>query len=78
MTKMTVEEYAIKLLTDGGTSHAEDDTNEEGLISDEFLLDACDMARAMARAIQKDPHGFLRFFYSGTRPESQDLLGASS
>lgn len=51
----TIEEYAIDLVADGATSHAEDDTNEDGEIADEDHEAACDMAIRIAYAIQANP-----------------------
>jgi hypothetical protein len=56
----TVVDYAIRLVTDGIESHAEDDLDEDGLLPDEEQhTQAVDLALWIARAIRVEPRGAL-------------------
>ncbi len=56
---MTIEEYAIQLVTDGAESYAEDDMNEEGEVADEDLRPAIKLAVKIAHAIRANPQAVL-------------------
>lgn len=57
-----VEEYAMKLVTEGAESTAEDDMNEDGDIAEESHEEAVNLAIDMAHAIYGNPKGFLAWF----------------
>ena len=54
-----VQRYALQLIIDGATSHAEDDLNEDGAISDQDHTEAVELALAITRAIRRYSHVLL-------------------
>ena len=52
---MTIEQYAIEMVTSGAESTIEDDLNEDGKVSDEDHEAACNLAQRVVRVIRANP-----------------------
>lgn len=53
MNESKIRKYAVKLIVDGATSHAEDDLNEDGELTDEEHEQAVEFALATLKTFQK-------------------------
>lgn len=54
-----IESYAIAVIVDGAESVIEDDTNEDGRLSDADHEAACDLALRIVRGIRDLPRAVL-------------------
>lgn len=75
---MTVEEYAIDLICDGGVSTAEDDLNEDGAIADDDHEAACELAVDICKAIRENPGAVLALVGRTMRHATYNLVEPST
>lgn len=73
------ERYAIQMVADGAESHAEDDLNEDGALSDAEHDEAMTLGCSMARVIADNPEAFMAWYAEHrARPQSDDPAHSAS
>lgn len=77
LAETETEMYAIQMVADGAESHAENNLNEDGELSDAEHEAAMSLGCAMARAIADNPASFMAW-YRAVKPAVVDPAHSAS